>query len=504
MKGPGDLLTCVPQVLGYNGPRPSVGEERVSEFDLVIIGGGTGGYVCAIRAAQLGLRVALVEKDRLGGVCLNWGCIPTKTLLCSATAYLEAQRLAEFGVRMDGTLAIDWPAMIARKEEVVGTLVSGVETLLAGHEVEVLHGTARLADPGPSQGARVEVALVSGEHMVLDAPHVVLATGSVPALPPIPGLDLPGVVTSDGILELETIPQRLAIIGGGVIGIEFAALFSALGSQVTVVEMLPNIMPPVDQELSKRYRVLLKRQGVDLKLGARVDQISPGKDGWGVRYSVKDREETVEADLVLNSTGRVPFSEGLGLDTLGVERERGRVLVDDRLATNLPGLFAIGDVTGEVLLAHVASRQGEVAAEVIAGHDSRMDYRAVPNVVFSMPEIAGVGLTSQEAKEQGIDVEVGTFPFSASGKALAQGEAEGQVRLLCEPGSGKILGMHVMGPDASDLIAEGALAVQLGVTARELAETIHAHPTLPEAVAEAARVVAFGEAIHFKKLGKRR
>ena len=504
MKGPGNLLTCVPQVLGYNGPRPSVGEERVSEFDLVIIGGGTGGYVCAIRAAQLGLRVALVEKDRLGGVCLNWGCIPTKTLLCSATAYLEAQRLAEFGVRMDGTLAIDWPAMIARKEEVVGTLVSGVETLLAGHEVEVLHGTARLADPGPSQGARVEVALVSGEHMVLDAPHVVLATGSVPARPPIPGLDLPGVVTSDGILELETIPQRLAIIGGGIIGIEFAALFSALGSQVTVVEMLPNIMPPVDQELSKRYRVLLKRQGVDLKLGARVDQISPGKDGWGVRYSVKDREETVEADLVLNSTGRVPFSEGLGLDTLGVERERGRVLVDDRLATNLPGLFAIGDVTGEVLLAHVASRQGEVAAEVIAGHDSRMDYRAVPNVVFSMPEIAGVGLTSQEAKEQGIDVEVGTFPFSASGKALAQGEAEGQVRLLCEPGSGKILGMHVMGPDASDLIAEGALAVQLGVTARELAETIHAHPTLPEAVAEAARVVAFGEAIHFKKLGKRR
>lgn len=476
----------------------------MSEFDLVIIGGGTGGYVCAIRAEQLGLRVALVEKDRLGGVCLNWGCIPTKTLLCSATAYLEAQRLAEFGVRMDGTLAIDWPAMIARKEEVVGTLVSGVETLLAGHEVEVLHGTARLADPGPSQGARVEVALVSGEHMVLDAPHVVLATGSVPARPPIPGLDLPGVVTSDGILELETIPQRLAIIGGGIIGIEFAALFSALGSQVTVVEMLPNIMPPVDQELSKRYRVLLKRQGVDLKLGARVDQISPGKDGWGVRYSVKDREETVEADLVLNSTGRVPFSEGLGLDTLGVERERGRVLVDDRLATNLPGLFAIGDVTGEVLLAHVASRQGEVAAEVIAGHDSRMDYRAVPNVVFSMPEIAGVGLTSQEAKEQGIDVEVGTFPFSASGKALAQGEAEGQVRLLCEPGSGKILGMHVMGPDASDLIAEGALAVQLGVTARELAETIHAHPTLPEAVAEAARVVAFGEAIHFKKLGKRR
>jgi dihydrolipoamide dehydrogenase len=474
----------------------------VSEFDLVIIGGGTGGYVCAIRAAQLGLRVALVEKDRLGGVCLNWGCIPTKTLLRSAGAYLEAQRLAEFGVRLEGAITLDWPAMIARKEEVVGTLVSGVQNLLAGHGVNVLSGTARLANPGPSHRARVVVALASGEQMALDSHHAVVATGSVPARPPIAGLDLPGVITSDGILDLETIPQRLAIIGGGVIGIEFATLFSALGSQVTVVEMLPNIMPPVDQELSKRYRIILKRQGVDLKLDARVEQVSARQDGMAVRYSVKNREETVEADLVLNATGRVPFS--LGLEDLGVKRERGRVLVDDRLATNVSGIYAIGDVTGEVLLAHVASRQGEVAAEVIAGHDSRMDYRAVPNVVFSMPEIAGVGLTSQEAKEQEIDVEVGTFPFSASGKALSQGDAEGQVRLLCEPGTGKILGMHVMGPDASDLIAEGALAVQLGITARELAETIHAHPTLPEAVAEAARVVAFGEAIHFKKLGRRR
>ena len=207
---------------------------------------------------------------------------------------------------------------------------------------------------------------------------------------------------------------------------------------------------------------------------------------------------------MLNATGRVPFSQGLGLDELGVKRERGQVLVDERLATEVPGIYAIGDVTGEVLLAHVASRQGEVAAEVIAGHDRRMDYQAVPNVVFSMPEIAGVGLTSQEAKERGIEVEVGTFPFSASGKALTQGETEGQVRLLCEPGSGRILGMHVMGPGASELIAEGALAMQLGATAGEIAETIHAHPTLPEAVAEAARAVAFGEAIHFQRLRKRR
>jgi dihydrolipoamide dehydrogenase len=268
--------------------------------------------------------------------------------------------------------------------------------------------------------------------------------------------------------------------------------------------MLPNILPPVDKELAKRYRILRKQQGVSLKLSAHVDRIAPVENGLAVQYSLKEGPETVEADLVLNATGRVPCSEDLGLEELGVKRERSRVLVDDRLATNVPGLYAVGDVTGEVLLAHVASRQGEVAAEVIAGQDSRMDYRAVPNVVFSMPEIAGVGLTSQEAKEQGIGVELGTLPFSASGKALAQGEAEGQVRLLCEPGSGKVLGMHVMGPGASELIAEGALAVQLGLTAREIAGTIHAHPTLPEAVAEAARMVAFGEAIHFRKLGKAR
>jgi len=288
-----------------------------------------------------------------------------------------------------------------------------------------------------------------------------------------------------------------------VIGIEFATLFGALGTQVTVVEMLPHIMPPVDQELSKRYRILLRKQGIELQLNARVEEISATDGGLTVRYRLRDQPANVEADLVLNATGRVPFSQGLGLDELGVKRERGRVLVDERLATGVPGVYAIGDVTGEVLLAHVASRQGEVAAEVIAGHDSRMDYRAVPNVVFSMPEIAGVGLTSQEAKERDIEVEVGTFPFSASGKALAQGETEGQVRLLCEPGSGRILGMHVMGPGASELIAEGALAVRLGATAGEIAETIHAHPTLPEAVAEAARAVAFGESIHFQRLRKR-
>jgi dihydrolipoamide dehydrogenase len=267
--------------------------------------------------------------------------------------------------------------------------------------------------------------------------------------------------------------------------------------------MLPQILPPVDRDLSKRYQVSLRKQGVTLRTSALVEGVSRTDAGLSVRYSRKGKADRVEADLVLNATGRVSFSEGLGLEALGVVRDRGQIRVDERLATNVPGVWAIGDVTGEVMLAHVASRQGEVAAEAIAGHDSRMDYQAVPNVVFSTPEIASVGLTSQAAEEQGIEVEAGSFPFTASGKALVLGEAEGLVSLLCEPGSGRVLGVHVMGPHASDLVAEGALAVQLGATARELAETIHAHPTLPEAVAEAARDVAFGEAIHFRTLRRR-
>lgn len=470
----------------------------MSEFDIVIIGAGTGGYVCAIRAAQLGQRVALVEKDRVGGVCLNWGCIPTKTLIASAEAYLQAQRLATFGLRLDGTVAVDWPAMLTRKGEVVDTLVDGVVELLEGYGVELIGGQARLSSP-----RSVDVSLTGGGRRTLQAASVVIATGSVSARPPIPGLDSPGIVTSKGMLDLDAIPQRLVVVGGGVIGVEFAALFNALGARVTVLEMLPYILPPVDREFAKRHRILLRQQGIDVHVNAQVREVAREDGDLVVHYTLRDRSQSVAADLVLNATGRVPYSDGLGLDEIGVAHRRGRIEVNARLETTVPGVYAIGDVTGEVLLAHVASRQGEVAAEVIAGHDSRMDYGAVPNVVFSMPEVAGVGLTSQEAREQGLELDVGVFPFTASGKALALGHVEGQVRLLCQPGSGKVLGMHVMGPGASDLVAEGALAVQMGLTARDLAETIHAHPTLPEAVAEAAREVAFGAAIHFRRLGRR-
>jgi dihydrolipoamide dehydrogenase len=282
-----------------------------------------------------------------------------------------------------------------------------------------------------------------------------------------------------------------------VIGLEFASIFHALGTRVTVLEMLPTLLPTVDGELARRYKNHLQQGGAEVHLRARVEEIRPKGDGLTVR--VADSGEQIEAEKVLVATGRVPYTEGLGLEELGVQRERGAIVVDEHTATNVPGIYAIGDVTGGVMLAHVASRQGEVAVENMMGHPVAMDYRAVPNCVFTLPEIAGVGLTEEETKQGGLDYQVARFPFSASGRALILGETTGLVKLICESESGKVLGMHIMGPQASDLIAEGALAIQMRATARDIAETIHAHPTLSEAIMEAAKAAAFGEAIHYRR-----
>jgi dihydrolipoamide dehydrogenase len=460
------------------------------EHDLVIIGGGPGGYVAAIRAAQLGAKVALVEKDRVGGTCLNRGCIPTKALVRSVEVLQLVDQAPAFGVIVEEP-AFDFARIMARKDEVVARLVGGVEGLLEAHKVEVVPGTATIPQPG-----LVLVKTANGDRR-LATENVVIATGSVPASPPIAGLDAPGVLTSAEVLELEEVPDSLAVIGGGVIGLEFAAIFHALGTRVTVLEMLSTLLPTVDGELARRYRSYLQQEGVEVHLRARVEDIRPKGDGLAVR--VADSGEEVEAEKVLLATGRVPYTEGLGLEELGVQRERGAIVVDERLATNVPGIYAIGDVTGGIMLAHLASRQGEVAVENILGHPVAMHYRAVPNCVFTLPEIAGVGLTEGEAKSEGFDYEIARFPFSASGRALTIGETTGLVKLICERESGKVLGMHIMGPQASDLIAEGTLAIQMGATARDIAETIHAHPTLPEAIMEAAKAAAFGEAIHYRK-----
>jgi dihydrolipoamide dehydrogenase len=453
-------------------------------YDIVIIGAGPGGYVAAMRAAQLGARVALIERDRVGGVCLNWGCIPTKAMVSSVELLLEIERAEEFGVVV-GEPGFDFSRMMSRKDEVVEKLVSGVETLLEARKVEVISGQAELISP-----TRVRV---SGESTrELDAKHVIIATGSVPAMPPVPGLDLPGVITSNEIVALDEAPDDLVIVGGGVIGVEFASIFSALGTRVTIIEMLPSLLTTVDEELARRHQQLLRRQGVDVHTKSPLKEVRQGTNRLEVAYEGPKGEGVVEADLVLMSTGRVPYTEGLNLQEIGVKLEKRAIVVDEHMATSVPGIYAIGDVTGEYMLAHVASHEGEVAVEHAMGRDSTIDYKAVPNCVFTIPEIAGVGLMEQEAKEQGLPYKKSRFPFSASGRAVAMGETTGLVKMICEQDTGQILGLHIMGPHATDMIAEGALAIQSGASAEDIVRTIHAHPTLPEAVREAAMGQAEG------------
>jgi dihydrolipoamide dehydrogenase len=461
-------------------------------FDLAIIGGGPAGYVAALRAAQLNARVALVEKAAVGGACLNWGCIPTKALIRSAEALLDARNASALGVDIPGAPTANLPRMMARKNEVVKILVAGIEGLLTAGKVTVLRGEGRLS--GQQEGGWT--LAVGGE--LLDARRVILASGSVPARLPVPGNDLPGVITSTEALDLTAIPTSIVIAGGNVIGLELACLFWALGSKVTVLEMLPTLLPATDERFAARMLALLRGRGVNVSLGAKVIGIEAGGANLVVHYQTPQAEATASGDLALLATGQRPFSDNLGLDTAGITMNRRAIAVNEYLETNLPGLYAAGDCTGGMMLAHVASHAGVIATENALGKRRPVDLSAVPSCIFTMPEIASVGLTERQAKEAGRAVTVGRFPFAALGRALAIGETEGQVRLVCETGSGKVLGMHVMGPHASDLIAEGALAVRLGLTARDLADTIHAHPTLPEATAEAALGI-YGEAIHLRR-----
>jgi len=469
----------------------------MAEYDIVIIGGGPGGYVAAIRAAQLGARVALVEKERIGGTCLNRGCIPTKTLVSSVETYLLAEQAARYGVDIGGQVGVNFRQMMARKDDVVDTLVTSVIELVKGHKVDIYKGLGTILKPG-----LVQVKMEGPEPGLqrLAARKIIIATGSVSARLPIPGLDLPGVLTSRGLLALEELPPSLAVVGGGVIGVEFASIFNALGTKVTVVEMLPHLLPPVDRRLARRFQRMLSGQGVEVQLNAPVQEIGLENGRLQVRFSTAKGEGAVVAEKVLLAVGRWPYTEGLGLAELGIKMDKRRILVNEFMETSVPGIYAVGDVLGTYMLAHVASYEGEVAVENALGHRRAADYRAVPYCVFTTPELAGVGLKENEAKEQGLDYQVVRFPFSASGRALAMGETEGQVKMVCEKGSGRVLGLHIMGPRASDLIAEGALAIQLGATAEDLAQTIHAHPTLPEAVMEAAKAAAFGEAIHFRRV----
>jgi len=462
------------------------------EFNVVVIGGGPGGYVAAIRASQLGSSVALVERDRVGGTCLNRGCIPTKALYYTAKTLNTVRHAAAFGVDT-GEVGFDMARAVERKNGVVEKLVGGVEQLLKANGVELIPGSGFLESPG-----RVRVTS-GGEAEVIGAGKVILATGSEPAMIPVFNIDGTDVITSTEALDLTSVPESILIIGGGVMGCEFATIFSAFGSSVTVVELLPSILSLEDRQVARVVARRFKETGVSVLTEVNVESVEVTGEGR-VKTTLADGREFI-TEKVLVTIGRSFNSTGLGLEEAGVEVEKGRIKVDDRMETTAKGVYAIGDVTGKFLLAHVASTQGIVAASNAAGKDKRMDYSVIPAGVFTDPEIASVGLNERVAKDRGVDYSIGRFPYAASGKALGMGETDGFVQLLADPGSDRVLGCSIVGAHATDLIGEVAVAMKAGAKAKDITETIHAHPTLPELVMEAAEDL-HGMAIH--KVSRRR
>lgn len=452
--------------------------------DLIVIGGGPGGYIAAIRAAQLGAKVILVEQDKVGGTCLHWGCIPTKAYYRNAEIMNNLQKADVFGIRLS-SYTLDMEKVQSRKQEIIHNLHSGIQTLLRNHKIEVMGGKGRLISRNT-----VEVTDSTGHSETIQAKNILLASGSRSSSIPIPGINLPGVMTSEDILALTDVPRKMVIIGGGVIGIEFAGIFQSFGSEVTVLELLPRILPMVDEEIVKRMNPMLKKKGIKIETGVQVREIKQSVNGLTVFAQGKnDNPLEFEGDTVLVATGRTPNTEGLGLDEAGIKYNRKGIQVDKDFKTTVPGVYAIGDVIGGQMLAHVASHQGTIVAENLFGSDSAVRLRktapVVPACVFSFPEIASVGFTEQELKDQNIPYITSKFMFGANGKALTLGEGEGLVKVLAQQNDKKILGVHILGPHASDLIHEAALAIHKGLTAEDITHMIHAHPTLAETFHEA-------------------
>ncbi|MDD2498700.1 MAG: dihydrolipoyl dehydrogenase [Desulfitobacteriaceae bacterium] len=451
------------------------------EKDLIVIGGGPGGYVAAIRAAQLGAKVVLIDEDKLGGTCLNRGCIPTKAFFKNAQVINTINSAEEFGIST-GDFSFDMKMVQERKEDIVERLRGGIQQLLKANGVECVQGRGRLID-----SRSVEVVSSLGNKETLDAKNILIATGSLPTMLPIPGMELPKVMTSNEVLELDRIPKSMVIIGGGVVGIEFAGIFHSFGTEVTVLEYLPHILPTMDEEIVRRLTMLLKRRGIKIETSIEVKEVCRrGEEGLVVKALGKKGEAELLGETVLVSAGRTINIDGLNLYETGIKYDRKGIIVDEKFRTSLPSVYAIGDVIGGQMLAHVASEEGIAAVENMLGHDAGINYDDVPSCVFSFPEIAAVGLTEQEAKKRNIPYLVSKFPFGANGKALTMGESDGLVKVIGEKDTGKIIGAHILGPHASDLIHEAALAVENGLTANDIGKTVHAHPTLGEAFLEAA------------------
>ena len=459
----------------------------VQEYDLVVIGAGPGGYVAAIRAAQLGLKTAVVERDELGGVCLNWGCIPTKTLLRNAEVVSLAKKGQEFGIQFDN-LTLDFSKGVDRSRSIVTRLTRGVAALLKKNKVERISGEGKLVD-----AHTVEVA---PEGQRLSARNVIIATGARPRSVPSLPVDGDVVITSREALALRTLPESMVIVGGGPIGVEFACIYNAYGVKVTVVEMLPRVLPFEDEEISKELERALKRQGIDVLTGSTVTGVEKTEAGARLRLETAGGERDLDCPKVLVAIGVQPNSDGIGLEEMGVQVEKGFITVGERMETSVPSVYAVGDVTGKTLLAHVASAQGVLAVETIAGIDSRpLEYRNMPRAVYCFPQVASFGLTEEEARERGLNVKVGRFPFRASGKALAAGDTAGMVKLVVDEELGGIVGAHMIGPDVTELLGELSVTQLLEGTTEELGWLVHPHPSLSEAIKEAALDVD-GQAIH--------
>jgi dihydrolipoamide dehydrogenase len=461
----------------------------MASYDVIVIGTGPGGYVCAIRAAQLGLKTAVVEKNpTFGGTCLNVGCIPSKAMLHASELYEEAGHgFAQMGIKVSKP-SVDLPALLKYKEQNVESNVKGVDFLFKKNKIEAFRGAGRIVAPG-----KVEVKDADGKTLTLETKNIVIATGSDVAR--LNGIDIDEkrIVSSTGALELPKVPQKLLVVGAGIIGLELGSVWRRLGAQVTIVEFLDHILPGIDGEVARQFHRLLQKQGIAFKLSSKVT----GVDTSGKTLNVKvepaagGAAETIEADIVLVAIGRVPFTEGLGLEAAGVKKDnRGRVIVDPHFRTNVAGIYAIGDVIAGPMLAHKAEDEGVAAAEVIAGQAGHVNYEVIPNVVYTSPEIASVGKTEEELKAAGIAYQVGKFPFSANARARANLATDGFVKILADAKTDRVLGVHILGPDAEAMIAEAAIAMEFGASSEDIARTCHAHPTLSEAVKEAALAVA--------------
>ncbi len=456
----------------------------MSIYDVGIIGGGPGGYVAAIRAAQLGGTVCLIEKGQWGGTCLNRGCIPTKTLFSIAHLAEQVRKTPALNVQ---DTSVDYSQTLIHKTEVIEKLTGGISQLLKRNKIHTLIGNASLTDKNT-----IVVNKTDGTSEQIQVKNVIIATGSEPADPPVFEIDETDVLTTTGILNLTELPESLIIVGGGVSGCEFASIFNAFGCKVTVLELLPTILATEDVQVVRHIQLFMKRKGMSIQTGAKITGVKKSEEGV---TAVLESGENVKAEKMLVSIGRRYNSEGIGLEKVGVRTDNGKIVVNEKMQTNIPGIYAVGDVASRYLLAHVASAEGKIAAQNCLGETTEMDYQVIPWCVFTLPEIGHAGMTEKEATDEGYEVKVGRFPYGASGMALGMGEADGFVKTVMDADSGDILGAHIVGAHASTLIHEAAVAIRMGASAMDIAHTVHAHPTLSEMVMESAEA-AYGRAVH--------